>query len=774
MLYLNRDFEEAWRGRDPFEAAEALEGQVFRSVKSRRTLRFELNGKSYFAKIHRGVGWREILKNLFMLKRPIVGARSEYEAIRKLEELGVATMRVAAFGERGRNPASRQSFIITEDLTQTESLEDFCRDWPRTPPSPRLKWALIDYVADVTRRLHENGVCHRDYYLCHFLLDIGAGRGAVVPERLRASLIDLHRCLQWGRVPRRWVVKDVGGLYFSAMDIGLTRRDLFRFVRAYRGRPLRDILAREQRFWSSVQRTARRLYAKQLRKLTDIDHASLRTVRRTDRMLVQRAAEAVFTAYDGRGRDWCPEECALPERLGGCRIHAMHMADRAGVVGIDVDGRRACGKLFYDPGIKGRLRRLLRCSKARKAFRHGERLMRTGIPVPGILGYAEGCSGTGLLITDLVEEMDTVGTALQQHGASGELLRALGEFVRRMHDAGVAHSDLSPRNVLARHTSDGWSFILLDYEDATFHRAVPTRIREQDVEHMAERFERFAQGVDPQPFRDAYHEQRHVGCVDGWKVTVTDVPDWRHFLTLCCAGDKDSTGEFTRVPSSPRSSVHRFMWHGKEYYVKEYHFRGWWKYMRMLLKATRLSRIERCLQGSGFDTPGIVCCARKGKRLLTVSEAADMTVSLGSILGQEHAATVDPDRLCRLFGRDVAHLHRAGFAHGDLRWGNVLVRDADSNSPRFVYVDNDRTRRSRRLSAHARVKNLVQIKLAIYLPMPSSFVWDAFWAGYCSAEPDIGEDAARWHERVERKTRERVARWVATHPKTAASPLRDV
>ena len=85
---------------DPFAKAFALEGEVFRNVKNRRTVRFRWNGKDYFIKMHRGVGWREIFKNLFQLKRPVLGAANEYLAIRKLESLGVDTMKVYAFAER--------------------------------------------------------------------------------------------------------------------------------------------------------------------------------------------------------------------------------------------------------------------------------------------------------------------------------------------------------------------------------------------------------------------------------------------------------------------------------------------------------------------------------------------------------------------------------------------------------------------------------------------------------------------------------------------------
>lgn len=262
MIYLNPDFQALWSGKDPFAEAFRLEGEVFRSVKSRRTFRFELNGKGYFAKVHRGTGWREIFKNLLQFKQPVLSARNEYEAIRKLEQLGVATMNVAAFGERGKNPAKIESFIITEELTDTVSLEDLCRDWKSSPPPFALKKALIEYAADVVRTLHRNGVNHRDCYICHFLLDCSRDWRAGI----NAPLIDLHRAQIRKKTPRRWAVKDVAGLYFSAMDAGLTPRDRFRFMKIYSGQPLHEELKTNAAFWRSVEKTARRLYAKEQQK----------------------------------------------------------------------------------------------------------------------------------------------------------------------------------------------------------------------------------------------------------------------------------------------------------------------------------------------------------------------------------------------------------------------------------------------------------------------------------------------------------------------------
>jgi heptose I phosphotransferase len=76
--------------------------------------------------------------------------------------------------------------------------------------------------------------------------------------------MDLHRVQIRRKVPTRWLLKDLAGLYFSAWDIGLTQRDLLTFVREYKG-GLHDFCAQRQ-WWQRVEAKARRLYQKQHRE----------------------------------------------------------------------------------------------------------------------------------------------------------------------------------------------------------------------------------------------------------------------------------------------------------------------------------------------------------------------------------------------------------------------------------------------------------------------------------------------------------------------------
>ncbi len=235
-----------------FSSLAAMEGVTYREVASRRTYRFELDGAAYFAKVHYGVGWAEIFKNLTSLRLPIVDASNELEAIRRLETLDVPTMTPVAYVCLGANPANRHSAIVTKELPDTVSLEELFLTETVSAPARRK---LVGEVARLTKRMHEGGINHRDLYICHFHL-----RRGTLESSPDLYVIDLHRAQCRSRTPTRWLVKDVAGLFFSTFDAGLTIRDYLRFVRRYSGKPVNRALREDAAFWQAVVERASRLY----------------------------------------------------------------------------------------------------------------------------------------------------------------------------------------------------------------------------------------------------------------------------------------------------------------------------------------------------------------------------------------------------------------------------------------------------------------------------------------------------------------------------------
>ena len=260
-LYLREDLAQAWRNKAIFPWLQTMPGEIFRDKEGRRTLRFEVEQHSYFLKYHQGVGWEEIFKNLLSLRLPIISARNEWQAVQFLQSHHLDTMTLAGYGEKGWNPAKRHSFVITDDLTDTMSLEYLGQQWRQTPPSFKSKYDLIQKLAHIAGTMHKNGMNHRDFYLCHFLLDKSFAETNVYQPSMPIYLIDLHRAQIRKKVPLRWQIKDLGSLYFSAYDVPLTQRDLFRFIKTYTQLPLRQAISQYADLWQQVKPRADKLYA---------------------------------------------------------------------------------------------------------------------------------------------------------------------------------------------------------------------------------------------------------------------------------------------------------------------------------------------------------------------------------------------------------------------------------------------------------------------------------------------------------------------------------
>ena len=256
-IVLDDVFKALWQNKDPFEEVEKLEGIDFRKVKTRRTFRFEVDGRGYFAKVHHGIGWKEILKNIFQFKLPVLGAANEFNALAKLHSIQVATMTSAAYGRKGGiDPAKQESFLITCELENMTSVEDIAK----AGTSTQIKHILIRKIAESAAKMHAAGINHRDCYICHYLVE-----ASEISDRSKVFVIDLHRAQIRTKVPYRYHVKDVAGLYFSSMDANLSARDRLRFIAEY----CKHFPAcrNNKTFWRDVENTAVKLYQKEQGKV---------------------------------------------------------------------------------------------------------------------------------------------------------------------------------------------------------------------------------------------------------------------------------------------------------------------------------------------------------------------------------------------------------------------------------------------------------------------------------------------------------------------------
>lgn len=407
-----------------FEALYALTGDVYRQAAHRRTLRCEIAGRSYFAKLHAGFGWRDIVTGWASLNRPVIGARDEYRACSRLADAGVLAPRVAAFGECGSGPSTRRSLVVCDALEGFVSLEDVANDWAANPRPTAVKRRLLVAAADLAARMHEAGVFHRDFYLCHLL----ANAAKLADGDVELAVIDLHRAVV-GAGGRDARIRDLAALFYSAQAVPLARADLARFVGAYTGQRPARAMRGQRRFWAAVGARADRLRAR----------ASSRGLATGAAAANAHGATAVSI---GKLSD-IGREPSLPFRFdadfgqGGRRVVCTDLLrvqpGRRFVARASLAGERdVVVKAFYGSRGKRDFRRERRGLQA---------LESTGARVPRLRGAGRG-AGAYVLALEPIDAAHPPGMAD---------LPAVASVLARLHAGGVRQHDLHLGNFLVAH-----------------------------------------------------------------------------------------------------------------------------------------------------------------------------------------------------------------------------------------------------------------------------------------------------------------------------------
>jgi tRNA A-37 threonylcarbamoyl transferase component Bud32 len=229
-LFVNEDFLTLLdaSGLYSFDDFMRLEGMVVKSaVKERSTHRLDLKGVTVYVKKHFFPGIREILKNLLRFRFP-VGALNEWRALLAFHTHNLPTMTPICAGSKPLLwKIEKESFLLTDDLGKARRLDDFLKANAVIPcrgKALETKKRILENLADITRKMHSAGINHRDYYLCHILMD----------DSERLYVIDLHRVNVRDKVGKRWMVKDLAALLFSSLEVPVTHGQRLAFYKRYR------------------------------------------------------------------------------------------------------------------------------------------------------------------------------------------------------------------------------------------------------------------------------------------------------------------------------------------------------------------------------------------------------------------------------------------------------------------------------------------------------------------------------------------------------------
>jgi hypothetical protein len=243
---INPSFAElmARHGLDSFERIMGWVGkEVMRDVPGRLTVKMELpGGQVFYLKRHTRPN-----------SRAVTDGPREWNNIETLSGCGIPCPVLVATGS-GTLDRGPCSFLITAAIPGAIPLDDYLqRLYAGHGPFPdwRTKRRLIPKLASLAATLHRHGFHHKDLYLCHVFVN----RRTPLAEPL--ALIDLQRLGRSRFFCRRWIVKDLAALNYSATTDFTTATDRLRFLLAYLG--ITRLTPAARRLIRSVSRKTERI-----------------------------------------------------------------------------------------------------------------------------------------------------------------------------------------------------------------------------------------------------------------------------------------------------------------------------------------------------------------------------------------------------------------------------------------------------------------------------------------------------------------------------------
>jgi heptose I phosphotransferase len=218
--------------------------------KYRSRTMFDIAGKTYFLKRYNNVPKLKQIANWIDHCQKKSTSSFDRGPVDVFEKADINTPKVAAFGAEWENGFEKRSFIVTEKIENADALERKLPACFRGTPSAenhKKRCEFINRLADLTKRFHDSGLRHRDFYLAHIFLT----------ESDELYLIDLQRVFQPVLLAGRFRVKDIAQLHYSSPGDIISCADRLRFLKRYLGRE--KLTSADRRFIRKVKAKAWRM-----------------------------------------------------------------------------------------------------------------------------------------------------------------------------------------------------------------------------------------------------------------------------------------------------------------------------------------------------------------------------------------------------------------------------------------------------------------------------------------------------------------------------------
>ncbi len=450
----------------------------------------DINKNGIYVKYFKRNGYGDLFKYLFVPTRTM----TEWKVGNALISKGINTAMPIAIAEKRTCSLSNSSLLVTEAVTDSEPLMEFCQanyEGIISGKKEAEKKELMHKLAGFIRDIHEKGFFHYDLHAGNMLIRFSGNKSHLVRD-CSLYLMDLHRVRILKKISCRKRLYNLAQIFNSLSSI-LTKTDRLDFVRAYGSNIPGNVedehtLVRQIELQSSEIRDIH--YRSRLKRcMTESSSFSIKRIAGM-KMFFRKGYDTnsfleLIEKHDNALADY--DKDAILKRDSRTTLTRSPFKDRKIQNVVVKQYKLNCGVCL--------IKNIFRNSAGRKAWIAGNGLLVYGFNTPEPLALMErkvlGITTGSYLIMEEIRgslEMDRYILKNFNNKSSRDINRSQRKFIKdfaravgKMHNLNIFHSDLKTCNIMVREKGKSFDFTFLDFDKISFGGEITTRKRVRNL-----------------------------------------------------------------------------------------------------------------------------------------------------------------------------------------------------------------------------------------------------------------------------------------------------
>jgi tRNA A-37 threonylcarbamoyl transferase component Bud32 len=528
--------------------------RIVKNGAHRTVYRVDVAGRAFFLKHYRCQAALEVSRHLVRAS----ASRREWRKALEVARRQIPTFKPVALGEQFRGGLVHDSFLVTEAVPDSCSLEHYAANvLPRLPARQQAmtRRKIAAALAKLCAAAHRAGILHNDFHAGNILVRLDSGSADPrQPDGLpRLYLIDLPGVrlsgpLDWKRSRDSLVMLGAGWLQRT------TRTERWRFWRLYLSQRPDLVIADPRGAAAEIHRLAREFGRSIARGR---DKRSLETNRDYYRLRLPEGTGHAVRGFSESDLAWLIRD---PGALLRDNIHRpAKIGHTSVVVEAELPLNGACVRVAYKRCRAGTVRknvaRFFLPSRALAGWRLGHALLERGIATarPIVVCQPRGLQAgrDSYLATEWIEggeNLHLFAWRLARRNPPDRArpvaccARSLGRLLGRMHAWRIGHRDLKGCNLAVVEQGDGIATYLLDMDGVSILRTIGDRRRARDLA-------RLAVSLEIHPWVTRADRLRFVRAY--LREFAQDVSDWKRLWRAVSNETRTLLGKMRRQGKSP-------------------------------------------------------------------------------------------------------------------------------------------------------------------------------------------------------------------------------